>query len=607
MGNDTANGLSPAKPVKTLAKAIERAKELMEKEGLDSSDITIYAMNPMEVADGELYVLNAGNIRIASWPERPYESDALFYVNGGQLTLMNALLEAEDPAYEPDETELVYVRGGVLQMGQNVNINGCVVMDYRSELEDIEWKEDTASPSNAVDTDHTAAVENERIEKTLPLQPLASTVSQAKETGKTSFHIDDYSLDTDEENVELMVDKMSVSTWRDPMIELMEGFDGGGGEYLLEVKDDGKAESQELVTTLYADDATEDEFLGYFTLAGSDNWNLQVETTAAAQLRDTGSENNIMSRSFPFEEDTLTSKTLIASRSLGEAKVIYWNPGAAMTIDGESYPAGDDVLYDGSNPRAPLKTWRAAAEEAKKSNGIVVAMRSLNLGDENAGQYLEQLPGGEFYLASAEASLITPLGTWNSTAQPAIIVPENKALIVENLYLGGMYDNSGNETEAQTILVNEGDLIIEKNVRTEEKGYIQINAFLDLANHPVQVCSVDSIHDGDLRIFFGGINKNVAYRYVDVVIPGGDLKSSITDDADPIAKADSVGQALLGRMKLHSTNRSVANGGLSSIDWSLRQDTVEDDSIVNAQNIELYAVYYFDGIYIDGVDGDDRN
>jgi hypothetical protein len=607
MGKDSANGLSPAKPVKTLKKAIERAKDLMEKEGLDPSDITIYAMNPMEVADGELYVLNAGNIRIASWPERPYESDALFYVNGGQLTLTNVLLEAENPDHDPDETGLVYVRGGVLQMGQNVNINGCVVMDYCSEQEDIEWKEDTASPSNAADTDNTAAAENERIEKTLPLQPLASTASQAKATGEAAFDIDNYVLDTDEDNVELIVDKMSASTWRDPIIELMEGFDGGSGEYLLELRDDGKAESRELVTTLYADDATEEEFLGYFTLAESDNWNLEVETEAAAQLRDTGSENKIMSRSFAFEADTLTSKTLIASRSLGEAKVIYWNPGAAMTIDGEIYPAGDDVLYDGSNPRAPLKTWSAAAEEAKKSNGMVVAMRSLNLGDDNAGEYLEQLSDGEFYLASAEASLITPLGTWNSTAQPAIIVPENKTLIVENLYLGGMYDNSGNETEAQTILVNEGDLIIEKNVRTEEKGYIQINAFLDLANHPVQVCSVDSIHDGDLRIFFGGINKNVAYRYVDVVIPGGDLASSITDDADPIAKADSVGQALLGRIKLHSTNRSVANGGLSSIDWSLRQDTAEDDSIVNAQNIELYAIYYFDGIYIDGVDGDDRN
>ena len=348
-GRDTADGLSPAKPVKTLAKAIERAKELVEKEGLDSSDITIYAMNPMEVADGDLYVLNAGNIRIASWPERPYESDALFYVNGGQLTLMNVLLEAEDPAYEPDETELVYVRGGVLQMGQNVSINGCVIMDYRSELKDIGWKEDTATPSNAVDTEDTAAEENGRIEKVLPLQLMASTASQAIGKGKATFNIDNYILDPDEENVELTEHRTSSSTWREPIIELIEGFDGSN-EYILEVRDDAKAETRELVTTLYADDATEEEFLGHFTLTESDDWNLQVETAAAAQLRDTGSVNEIMPRSFSFEEETLTRKTLIASRSLGEVKVIYWNPGAAITVDGVSYPAGDDVKFDGCRP-----------------------------------------------------------------------------------------------------------------------------------------------------------------------------------------------------------------------------------------------------------------
>ena len=615
-GKDSANGLSPARPVKTLEKAIERAKKLMENKGLDSSDITIYAMNPMEVADGELYVLNAGNMRIASWPERPYQSDALFYVNGGQLTLMNVLLEAEDPAYEPDETELIYVRGGSLQMGQNVNINGCIIMDYNSELEDIKWKEDTATPSNTVEIKDLAAEKSEQMKKVLPFQMLFSNdskvsttrkASTASQAGKASFHIDNYRLDTSEENVELLEDRISASTWKEPIIELMEGFDGSSGEYLLKVRDDGRAESRELVTTLYADEATAEEFLDYFTLAESDNWSLQVETEAAAQLRDTGSGEESTPKPFAFEVVTLTSKTLIASRSLGDAPVVYWNPGPAMTVAGATYPAGDDGLYDGADPRAPLKTWEAAAEEAKKLNGVVVAMRTLDLGAEDASDYLTKLPSGEFHLASAETSLITPLGTWNATVQPAIIVPKDITLIIEDLYLGGMYDGSGDVTEAQTILVNEGDLIIEKNVRTEEKGYIQLNAFHDLKDHPIQVCSVDSSDDGDLRVFFGGINKNIAYRYVDVVVPGGDLAESIYSDADPAEKADSVGQALFDRVKLHSTNRSVANGGLSDIDWSLRQDTDEDDSNVTAQNIELYAIYYFDAIYIDGVNGDDAN
>lgn len=289
-GRDTASGLSPARPVKTLAKAIERAEKLMEKEGLDSSDITIYAMNPMEVADGELYALNAGNIRIASWPGRPYESDALFYVNGGQLTLMNVLLEAEDPAYEPNETELVYVRGGVLQMGQNVNINGRVIMDYRSKQEDMEWKNDTATPFNAVEKDDTAAGENNRIEKALPIKSLFSAARKERAAGEASFNIDNYAIDSDEEKVELVKDKVSASTWREPVIELIEGFDGSSSEYLLDIKDDGKAGSRELVTTLYADDASAEDFLSYFTLAESDNWNLQVEIKADAQLRNTGSE-----------------------------------------------------------------------------------------------------------------------------------------------------------------------------------------------------------------------------------------------------------------------------------------------------------------------------
>jgi hypothetical protein len=645
-GRDTASGLSPAKPVKTLAKAIERAKKLIEKEGLDPSDVTIYAMNPMEVADGELYALNAGNIRIASWPGRPYESDALFYVNGGQLTLMNVLLEAEEPAHGSNETELIYVQGGVLQMGQNVNINGCVIMDYSNEQEAIEWKnewiDDFATPSSAVkvletgdrvaeqnnqivaetddksdpfnieETVGTAGKENKRIEEVLPLKSLSSATKKTRWTGKTFFDIDNYKIDRDEENIKLVKDSKSASTWRSPIVELIDGFDGNSGEYLLKVKDDGMTKSRELVKTLYADEASAEDFLSYFTLAESDNWNLQVEVAAADQIEDTESEDKIQPLSFPLEEETMTRKTLIAIRPFVETKVIYWNPGAGMTFDGVSYPAGNDSLYDGSLPSAPFKTWEAAAEEAKKVGGIVVAMRSVNLGDGNASEYLEQLPSGAFYMASVETALITPVGTWSVNPSPVIIVPKNTTLIVEDLFLGGMYNNNGEETgtDAQSILINEGDLVIGKNVRTEGKGYIQVDVSPDLKNHPIQVCSVEAEHDGELKVFFGGINNNIAYRYVDVVIPGGDLAESIDDIADDeerAVEANSVGGKLFDRVKLHDYNKSVENGGISSINWILRQDTADDDSIVNAQNLELYADYYFDSIYIDGVKGNNDN
>ncbi len=601
-GRDTANGLSPAKPVKTLAKALERAKKLMKKKGLEPSDITIYAMNPMEIADGELYALNAGNIRIASWPDRPYENDALFYVNGGQLTLMNVQLEAEEPDREPDETELVYVRGGVLQMGQNVNINGRVIMDYRSDEEDTRWKKSASTSSDATKAKGKAEGESGR---------------EGKEN-KAGSNISKYNIDPGEENIKLLKEKKSASTWREPIIELMDGFNGGIGEYYLEVKAaDGDAESRELVTTLYTDDTTEEEFLSYFSLAESEDWNLQVEAASTVQLRDTGaksteSEENLLFRSFDLEEELLTSKTLFASRSLTTMKPIYWNPGPEFIYSGTTYHEGSDT-NDGTVATAPVKTWNKAVSEARNVNGIVVAIRSLNLGAAGAENYLEKNEDDEFYISSPNSQKPTPLATWSVSGQPAIIVPENQTLVVENLVLEGRYGSSGangNITDAPTIQVDKGDLIIKGNVGTSENGYIQMTAFPGIEDHPVYVCSTEEAEDGEIRLFFSGINESIEYRYKDVVVPGGDLKKELEEIQDPEERSDMedlMGKKLLKRLKLHDANKSPVSGGQSKFEWILRQDTGEDDSLVKSQNIELYTEYYFEAIYLDGVNGDDGN
>ena len=575
-GKDSADGRTSVTPVRTLAAAVERAEELMTEYGLAASDIIIYAMNPMEVKDGELYLLNGGNTRIVSWPERPYESDIIFYINGGQLTLVNAIVESGKDGLSPEEPELVRVRGGALQIGQNVTVEGRTVMDYRSTAEDEEWIL-TATGSDADKVQTAAAV----------------------------FDIDDYVLATDGDMIELFEDRRADSTWRDAIIELIDGFNGSG--YLLEVWDDGEAGEQELVTTLYSDEATVEEFIDCFELADPGDWQLQVETYEA-EPTDNGKEETASAAraSFAAAAAVLTRKTLIASRAAdnNNSEIVYWNPGASMTISNEYFPEGDDTLYDGSKPEAPLKTWQAASEAAK--NGIVICMQTVDLGAANAEGFLTRLPGGEFYLASGEAALITSLGTWKKTALPAIRVPQGQTLIVENLFLGGMYDDDGNQESAQNILVNQGDLVINENVRTED-GYIQVNAFYGLSGHPIRVDSIDSVYDGELQVFFGSINKNIGYRYTDVVIPGEELAETIAQAPDLQVRADEIGQALLSRMKLHPANRSAANGGLSDIDWSLRQDTAEDDGVVTAQNIELYTIYYFDGIYIDGQNGSDLN
>ena len=225
-GRDNADGRTPLTSVKTLATAIERAEELMAEEGLLATEITIYAMNPMEIEDGQLYALNGGNLRIKSWPGRSYDSDVIFYVNGGQLTLMNVRLASGNAERAEDEAQLLYVRGGAFQMGQNVLLEGRIVLDYRSEEEVTAWA--TASDADADRRTANAAA-----------AVTASALDAAG--GETVFDMSEYILDSSEDSPELIEDSVKASTWRDPIIELLEGFDGGAGEYLRHI---GLAPSQ---------------------------------------------------------------------------------------------------------------------------------------------------------------------------------------------------------------------------------------------------------------------------------------------------------------------------------------------------------------------------
>ena len=598
-GDDSADGRSPATPVKTLSKAIERAEELVEKEGIIPSDITIYAMSPMEIGDGELYVLNAGNIRIESWPGRAYVNDTIFYVNGGQLTLLNAFIQPGSAGREIDDTEIIYVRGGTLQFGQNVTVRGRIILDHRSEMEEVQWEEaNLATASDAEVIPAEAIAEVTAKDELQVKKKLLKNVSKAE--GEETFDITNYILDTDEDAIELVEDTMSESTWRTPMIELLEGFTGGDGQYLLDAWMDEGTENLELVKTLYADEESADEFLNYFELAETEDssWLLEVETETTELASASNAVKAFALFSDTAEEGVLTKKTLLASRA-GNGNVIYWNPGLGFTSGDDTVPAGNDSLYDGKEPFAPKKTWAEAVKAAK--NGVVICMQTLNLGAADASDYLGRLGTGEFYLASEDAVTMSALRSWKSSTGPAIVVPAGEILILEKIAVEGIFDK-GVEQMTRTIYVNKGDLVIKEHV-SAEKGYIQVDAFANLKDHPIQVTSTDALFDGDLTVFFGDINKNIAYRYVDVVVPSGDLAASINTDEDKVA----VGLALKDRVKLHISNRSTDYGGLSFFDWALRPDEGDDRGAIYAQpqNLELYTLYYYEAIFIDGVNGND--
>ncbi len=331
-GSDSSSGFSAKAPVKSLKAALKRAEQLQE-EGLDPSEIIIYAMNPLEISDGQLYMLNTAGVNIISWPERAYDSDVIFYINGGQLTIMNLFLESGDPEQDAELTELIYVKGGTLQIGENVSVNGCIVMDYCNESEGLELEdmigeadetvnaygqtdqtsaeqdhimetEETASEETA--SEETASIETASIETAeaaeetpsletiidkeetaASIEPEESSQTIKPESTKAVIHTDE----SEENTIHFIKDTKAASTWREPLIELLEGFDGSGGSYLLDIRGDDSIDQVELVRTLYADEQSGEDYMELFQLVETEEeiWSLSASSEIEAQTRDINS------------------------------------------------------------------------------------------------------------------------------------------------------------------------------------------------------------------------------------------------------------------------------------------------------------------------------
>ena len=259
-GDDRAHGLSPKYAVKSLETAVQRAARLADANGVSRSDIVIYAMNPMEISDKQLVILNGGGVNIVSWPERDYDNDTIFYINGGQLSLVNTTL-ASGRGTDPDETELVRIDAGALQLGSGVETDGRIVMDYRSEKEKAEW--DTATASDA-----------------------KSTKSASGWVESDGFDISRYIFSTDADDWEVLEDTSEESTRRMPIIELMEGFKSVQNTYTLEIRNEDDLNEVTLARTLYADTEDAASFGACFRLAEpadelKSEWSLSYYSEAA--------------------------------------------------------------------------------------------------------------------------------------------------------------------------------------------------------------------------------------------------------------------------------------------------------------------------------------
>ncbi len=558
-GKNIKEGYDPCKPVRSLKVAVSKARELAEELNIPVEDVVIYAMNPMSVNAGESYSFDGKGIVLRAWDGRTDGSELIFSINGGQLLLKNTSLEANSNVNDPENTSLIQVNSGKIQLGKGAAVSGAVSLNYGEKL----------------------VVDDEEEEEVIP----TATPSNAKSNEKDIF-------------------KKIEHKNQLPVIELMSGFDISKPFYLDVVADNG-IEDIELVRSMYADELSADEFMGQFVFSDSSNISLELEVvqeegkTQNETTEDIYSDRLIEDEILP-EENTgesvrLTRKKLVV-RSASE-KIIYWNPGGEISLEnGKTYHAGNDDIYDGSTPYAPLKTWSKVLEHDPTT---VVCMQSLRL-DDHAKEYMT-FENGQFVLDGLKTENKIRLAAWTEYPRPSLILPENSKLVLRNIELKGL-EVAGSTTRTSMILCEGGQLVMDENI-SSINGYVQVNltGSNNADKHPIQVNS-DTV---SFSIYFGGINDNLKWRCLDVIVPGGALAPSL--DATLEHKKE-IGLILQANVYLEELNSVlIENGGTSMYEWELRPDSLEDGELEDAHKLELYTGFKLKEVFLDGIRGDDRD
>jgi len=133
-GSNAADGLTPDTAIEDLNIAIRQAEKLSRQLRIEMSDIVIYAMNPMYILPETSYTVNGKGVTVVSWGERVYDDEYIFIAKGGQLTLENIKIRPHNVLAEPEESSLVYMSSGVIQLGEQVESYGTFVLDYTQPM-----------------------------------------------------------------------------------------------------------------------------------------------------------------------------------------------------------------------------------------------------------------------------------------------------------------------------------------------------------------------------------------------------------------------------------------------------------------------------------------
>lgn len=548
-GSDHADGLTPDTPVLNLRTAISKAKNLSDHLDVEISDIKIYAMKPMVVPEGTSYTVFGKGVTVSAWEERDDQDDLIFLVKGGTLTLHGLILQPEDGAKNPEETPLIYVESGNVQLGEQVESYGSFVLDYRGKEE-----AGYSSNSNALASDS------------------------------------------------------ETDIYKDPVIELINTYDAAS-EYILDLYTAWDTESVTAVQALYSDSASVDEFMDNFQVVEKkqDKWKLLVEERVGGVLRDTTEvtegEEATLSETTPSEimnllanierneDTTLTQKSLLAKRAARSGNEIYWNPGGPIDLGGgQVIPAGSDDNRTGLSPLFPVKTLEKAKLEA--TGGVIICMQHIDL----SADATEVLGGSDpaNYVIDGETSRGLTIRAWSELPSEFLVIPDGITVTMKNIILEG-YSPTSYISGTTMIKCNGGQLILEDNVKTSTSN-IQVNLsrMNQSADHPILVNN-DNM---DIQLHFSGINSDLSWRYQNVVEAGANLIALYGADEET-AKA-AAGLKLKDMIKLEKINSVIGENLPSEFAWELRPDEEHDDMILEPHILELYTEYYYDAIYLNG-------
>ncbi|MFR4987975.1 hypothetical protein [Anaerotruncus colihominis] len=598
-GNDENDGFSPFSPVKSFEAALEQAKTAAEDLDLALDEITIFQMNPVELESGRQMLIDGQSVTLRAWEGRIDKRGILFYLNGGALTLKDISLQARAQENEG----LVWAYQGKLVLENDVSSSGSFVLDFFQKEQEKDWP---------------GAIEAEE-EKNKDSQPviILGNAFVPDENGYRIRMQEESALDLLELIQGPGLDESSLINY----LQYFEMVDANSGVWRFEVREDGASSGQEL----YRDEEQEDTqrhsmeeanaspvlFAAPTNHSVGDRMDLPEKTETAD-----GAGNGSLAEPSNSVKDGLQesareeghSASLYAVRAGG---VVYWNPGLAITVAGQTYPAGNDEDFDGTTANFPKRSLNGAIEKAKSMDGAVtiICMQPVDLSDPSASEYIPFDSATQTFQYHGEdlGDKEIVISNWDVNLRPIAYVNGNSRLSAKNLTLRSATAPGGYYSGSAVLEVSEQGQVTLLEKSKVEQGYIQLdfdNSTENTGKTPPKPVLV-AAKDATANVFGANINRTSLWKGTQMAAATSELISAYGGEQQ-------AGAGLLRQITLEKANSlTVVEGGPSYVGWELVQGNNQkgpDGQPAPQSSVALNLRFALsDAIYVDSERGDDNN